>query len=150
MKIRRHDTQWAAQCAVAYELARRGHRFAFTMGNEPAIDLRVTSPHGTSYSAQIKGQQGKASAGCSDWYIRCPAPDDPTLFFFVAVPTDHEGTTCAPRIAIMTAAEVKEAMDEYKAARRARGTSGAKWVDCIRWTDTNTERHRERWKKLPA
>jgi hypothetical protein len=54
MKIRPHDTQWAAQCVVAYELARRGHRFAFTMGNEPAIDLRVTSPGGTSYNVQVK------------------------------------------------------------------------------------------------
>jgi hypothetical protein len=138
MKIRPHDTQWAAQWAVGYELARRGHGVSFTYGNEPAVDARVTSPGQFSYCVQVKGQQGKTSTGRSDWYIKCPTPkDDATLFFFVAVPTDQEKAACAPRIAIMTAAEVRAVIHTPNGQ-----------TPYIRWRDTVP--HLEQWGKLPA
>jgi hypothetical protein len=42
---RGHQTQWAAQCAVASELCKRGYEVSFTMGNTaPVADLMVVSP----------------------------------------------------------------------------------------------------------
>jgi hypothetical protein len=42
---RGHQTQWAAQFAVASELCKRGYEVSFTMGNTaPVADLMVVSP----------------------------------------------------------------------------------------------------------
>lgn len=42
---RGHQTQWAAQFAVASELCKRGYEVSFTMGNAaPIADLMVVSP----------------------------------------------------------------------------------------------------------
>jgi hypothetical protein len=42
---RGHQTQWAAQFAVASELCKRGYEVSFTMGNStPLADLMVVSP----------------------------------------------------------------------------------------------------------
>jgi hypothetical protein len=42
---RRHQTQWAAQFAVASELCKQGYEVAFTSGNAtPIADLMVVSP----------------------------------------------------------------------------------------------------------
>ena len=42
---RGHQTQWAAQFAVASELCKRGYEVSFTMGNAaPVADLMVVSP----------------------------------------------------------------------------------------------------------
>jgi hypothetical protein len=44
---RGHQTQWAAQFAVASELCKRGYEVSFTMGNTtPIADLMVVSPVG--------------------------------------------------------------------------------------------------------
>lgn len=41
---RGHQTQWAAQFAVASELCKRGYEVSFTMGNAtPVADLMVVS-----------------------------------------------------------------------------------------------------------
>jgi hypothetical protein len=45
--VRGHQTQWAAQFAVASELCKRGYEVSFTMGNTtPIADLMVVSPIG--------------------------------------------------------------------------------------------------------
>ncbi|MGD1097977.1 MAG: hypothetical protein ABSB35_39065 [Bryobacteraceae bacterium] len=42
---RSHQTQWAAQFAVASELCKRGYEVSFTMGHStPVADLMVVSP----------------------------------------------------------------------------------------------------------
>lgn len=44
-KARGHQTQWAAQFAVASELCKRGYEVAFTSGHTtPVADLMVVSP----------------------------------------------------------------------------------------------------------
>jgi hypothetical protein len=44
-KARGHQTQWAAQFAVASELCKRGYEVAFTSGHTtPIADLMVVSP----------------------------------------------------------------------------------------------------------
>jgi hypothetical protein len=41
----RHQTQWAAQFAVASELCKRGYEVSFTLGNNTSLaDLMVVSP----------------------------------------------------------------------------------------------------------
>jgi hypothetical protein len=147
-QIARHDTQWAAQCASAYELARRGYRFAFTLGNEPRSDLRVTSPGGVHFEVQVKGQQRAMARAGSDWYIQEPPPDDPILYMLVAVPTDHRDKVHAPRIFIMTGNEIRQAMHAYLEDRRRRGTSPERWQPAIRWKDA--EPYQDHWQRLPA
>jgi hypothetical protein len=51
-----HQTQWAAQFAVASELCKRGYQVALTLGNHPTIDLMVVSPNGKPFLVDVKGQ----------------------------------------------------------------------------------------------
>ena len=57
MALRRssHQTQWAAQFAVASELCRRGYEVAFTTGNHPCVDLMVYSPNRVPFAVDVKG-----------------------------------------------------------------------------------------------
>ena len=50
-----HQTQWAAQFAVASELCKRGYQVALTLGNHPAVDLMVQSPKGVQFTIDVKG-----------------------------------------------------------------------------------------------
>lgn len=50
-----HQTQWAAQFAVASELCKRGYQVALTLGNHPAVDLMVQSPKGIQFTIDAKG-----------------------------------------------------------------------------------------------
>jgi len=50
-----HQTQWAAQFAVASELCNRGCQVALTLGNHPMIDIMVKSPRGRSFHVDVKG-----------------------------------------------------------------------------------------------
>lgn len=54
-----HQTQWAAQLAVASERCRRGHQVALTLGNHPMVDLMVVSPKGKTFLVDVKGQYKK-------------------------------------------------------------------------------------------
>ena len=57
----RHQTQWAAQFAVASELCKRGYEVAFTLGNTtPLADLMVISPEEhRSFLIDVKGLAGR-------------------------------------------------------------------------------------------
>ena len=54
---RGHQTQWAAQFAVASELCKRGYEVSFTMGKTtPVADLMVVSPVGREmFLIDVKG-----------------------------------------------------------------------------------------------
>ena len=53
---RGHQTQWAAQFAVASELCKRDYEVSFTMGNAaPLADLMVVSPKGAMFLIDVKG-----------------------------------------------------------------------------------------------
>lgn len=54
---RAHQTQWAAQFAVASELCKRGYEVSFTMGDTtPVADLMVVSPKtGGMFLVDVKG-----------------------------------------------------------------------------------------------
>ena len=55
-----HQTQWAAQFAVASELCKRGYEVAFTLGhNTPLADLMVISPRKKPFLIDVKGLSEK-------------------------------------------------------------------------------------------
>jgi hypothetical protein len=56
-RARSHQTQWAAQFAVASELCKRGYEVALTMGHTtPIADLMVVSPVGKKmFLVDVKG-----------------------------------------------------------------------------------------------
>jgi hypothetical protein len=99
---RNHQTQWAAQFAVASELCRRGHQVAFTMGNHPKIDLMVLSPKGTPYVIDVKGQYKT-----NFWPVkpREKRDGDGLLFYvFAFVPDPKEGAWSTSMYAAATIA----------------------------------------------
>jgi hypothetical protein len=92
MKQRRsvHQTQWAAQFAVASELCKRGYQVALTLGNHPTIDLMVVSPSGRQFLIDVKGLykpnfwQVTRKPDRSDlFYVFAFVPDDESNQFFI-------------------------------------------------------------------
>lgn len=77
-----HQTQWAAQFAVASELCKRGYEVALTMGNHPTKDLMVSSPGGVSFGIDVKGLYKR-----NFWAVR-KKPERADIFYvFAFVPT---------------------------------------------------------------
>src|ERR1700761_1492588 len=83
-KARGHQTQWAAQFAVASELCKRGYEVAFTSGHTtPIADLMVVSPDTkTMFLVDVKGLYKT-----NPWVIK-RKPIRKNLFYILAfVPT---------------------------------------------------------------
>jgi len=85
-----HQTQWAAQFAVASELCKRGYEVAFTMGNHPTVDLMVISPSGIQFLVDVKGQYRPNFWPVSQkkkrdrlFYVLAFVPDDGKNQFFI-------------------------------------------------------------------
>jgi hypothetical protein len=78
-----HQTQWAAQFAVASELCKRGYQVALTLGNHPLIDLMVISPNGVLFLVDVKGQYKP-----NFWPIR-PKKTTDKLFYVLALVPDN-------------------------------------------------------------
>ena len=110
-----HQTQWAAQFAVASELCKRGYEVALTMGNHPIVDLMVTSPKGMPFVIDVKGQYRK-----NPWPV---SPKEPRakLFYVLAFVPDNESN----EFFILTQGQVNRAIQaNWKRAigrRRAKG-----------------------------
>jgi hypothetical protein len=79
-KQRGHQTQWAAQFAVASELCKRGYEVSFTMGNTaPVADLMVVSPiQREMFLIDVKGLYR-----ANPWIIK-RKPARATLFYVLA------------------------------------------------------------------
>ena len=113
-----HQTQWAAQFAVASELCKRGYQVALTMGNHPAVDLMVISPNGISFQIDVKGQYKP-----NFWPVH-PKETSGTLFYVLAlVPENAEN-----RFFILTQKQVNEGIRvdlEYgRKLRKEKGLTG--------------------------
>jgi hypothetical protein len=83
---RGHQTQWAAQFAVASELCKRGYEVAFTSGHTtPIADLMIVSPvRKTMFLVDVKGLYRM-----NPWVIK-RKPTRSNLFYILAfVPTDQ-------------------------------------------------------------
>lgn len=104
-----HQTQWAAQFAVASELCKRGYQVALTLGNHPAVDLMVQSPNGTKFTVDVKGLQGR-----NPWVVRAKSLQDGLFYIFAFVPTG-----AANRFHIATQKEVNAALKaKYEVDRK--------------------------------
>lgn len=80
-----HQTQWAAQFAVASELCKRGYQVALTLGNHPAVDLMVQSPKGAQFIVDVKGLYAP-----NFWVVREKETKDRLFYVFAFVPTGTE------------------------------------------------------------
>jgi len=83
---RGHQTQWAAQFAVASELCKRGYEVAFTSGHTtPIADLMAVSPvHKAMFLVDVKGLYR-----VNPWLIK-RKPTRANLFYVLAfVPRDE-------------------------------------------------------------
>lgn len=77
---RGHQTQWAAQFAVASELCKRGYEVAFTSGHTtPVADMMVVSPRDKKmFLVDVKGLYRK-----NPWLIKRKVSRD-NLFYVLA------------------------------------------------------------------
>jgi hypothetical protein len=113
-----HQTQWAAQFAVASELCKRGYEVALTMGNHPAVDLMVVSPNGIPFLVDVKGQYKP-----NFWPVRPKGKRD-KLFYVLAFVPNGGGN----QFFILTQDRVNEGirddLERAKALRKAKGRRG--------------------------
>ncbi len=134
---KRHQTQWAAQFAVASELCKRGHEVAFTQGNHtPLADLMCISPvTKTMYLVDVKGLSSRTA-----WLVK-EKPARALLFYVLAfVPKDG-----ANRFFVVPQAEIGRLLAEYRASGikyDPRHPSGFNW--------TQPAAFEGRWETLPA
>jgi len=131
---RKHQTQWAAQFAVASELCKRGYEVAFTMGNHPEADLMVLSQNKAAFVIDVKGLYKRnpfvisAKASRSDlYYVLAFVPDGGQNEFFILSQEEVRRTSKA----------------ELKRLRRSKDYSipGLSWL-CV-------QRFKDKWDTLP-
>ena len=111
MKTRRssHQTQWAAQYAVASELCRRGYQVALTLGNHPNTDIMVVSPKGTQFLVDVKGQYAE-----NPWPVSPKQTVGGSLFYvFAFVPDPSKGQ---PRFTVLSQDEVNKHLEANTSA----------------------------------
>jgi hypothetical protein len=82
---RGHQTQWAAQFAVASELCKRGYEVSFTMGNTaPVADLMVVSPvKREMFLVDVKGMHR-----VNPWIVKRKAPRAMLFYVLAYVPAN--------------------------------------------------------------
>src|SRR6185312_752096 len=85
-KARSHQTQWAAQFAVASELCKRGYEVAFTSGHTtPIADLMVISPISKEmFLVDVKGLYRM-----NPWLIKQKPPRTNLFYILAYVPADE-------------------------------------------------------------
>jgi hypothetical protein len=86
IKARGHQTQWAAQFAVASELCKRGYEVAFTSGHTtPVADLMVVSPTNKKmFLVDVKGLYRM-----DPWLIKRKSQRDNLFYVLAYVPADE-------------------------------------------------------------
>lgn len=139
-----HQTQWAAQFAVASELCKKGYEVALTTGNHPTADIMVYSPGGKAFVIDVKGQYKR------NWWVVREKPEREDAFYvFASVPD-----TGSNRFFVLTQAEVNKGIRDEFDNVRARATAKGKPTDkaeafpCVsfKWAEV----FEDRWDKLPA
>ncbi len=137
-----HQTQWAAQFAVASELCKNGYEVALTMGNHPSVDLMVIGPHGSRFGIDVKGLYKK-----NWWTVSPKALKEQLYYVFAFVPQGNSN-----QFFILSQDEVNASIVEESSA--ARGRAEAKGAVSkfdqfpgISWKAA--EAHYDKWCKLP-
>jgi len=140
-----HQTQWAAQFAVASELCKRGYQVALTLGNHPMIDLMVVSPKGIHFVVDVKGLH----KGPNFWRMREKKPKRQLFYVFALVPSNTEKPN---QFFILTQSQANEGVRtdwrDAVARRNAKGRSGDP-ADVTGVTWKYAEHHNGGWDVLP-
>jgi len=110
-KGRGHQTQWAAQFAVASELCKRGYEVAFTMGNAtPLADLMIVSPkRKQTFLVDVKGLYRR-----NPWLLKRKPQRNDLYYILAYVPAVAEN-----QFFVMTQAQAN-CLVEYELARLKR------------------------------
>jgi UDP-N-acetylglucosamine:LPS N-acetylglucosamine transferase len=135
--MRGHQTQWAAQFAVAAELCKRGYEVAFTMGHTtPIADLMVVSPirHET-FLIDVKGLYRK-----NPWLIKRKKPRANLYYVLADVPTDEPNA-----FFVLTQAQVSTLI---RTQLRRLGRSADYLVTGFNYSAVS--KYRDGWARLPA
>jgi hypothetical protein len=134
-----HQTQWAAQFAVASELCKRGYEVAFTMGNHPEVDLMVISPKRRSFHVDVKGLYKK------NFWLVSSKPKRTSLFYaFAYVPTGEPN-----RFFIMTQGQVNREIKRDLKRIKAKGLNIDKHIPFLGVKWGTAELYEKRWQVLP-
>jgi len=137
-----HQTQWAAQFAVASELCKRGYEVALTMGNHPLIDLMVISPKGTPFLVDVKGQYKP-----NFWPVRQKKTRDKMFYVLAFVPQDAPN-----QFFILTQDQASEGirvdLEHARTLRKAKGRQGEPG-DFPGIARSFAQRFKDAWKVLP-
>ena len=140
---RTHQTQWAAQFAVASELCKRNYQVALTMGNNPQVDLMVISPRGATFVVDVKGLYKP------NYWLISPKPNRKGLFYVLAFVPNNK----LNQFFVLTQREVNRKISSHtrhvKRERLKKGGSiekigrfpGLPWVF--------VEKFEGKWDKLP-
>lgn len=132
----KHQTQWAAQFAVASELCKRGYDVAFTMGNQtPDADILAIGPTTQqTIKIDVKGQSTK-----NFWRISSKT-EKPGLFYVLALVRLGYET----EFYIMSEADVRREQEAYRVSgvKYDERFSGFNWGTCKPYKDA--------WDRLPA
>ena len=139
-----HQTQWAAQFAVASELCKRGYEVALTMGNHPTTDIMVTSPDGRRFGIDVKGSYKR-----NFWLVK-KKPENVDIFYVLAfVPTGGVN-----RFFVMSQSAVNEAIEvEFARGRKVAAEQGRSDEKVEQWPGVQwgiAEAHEDLWETLPS
>jgi hypothetical protein len=131
-----HQSQWAAQFAVASELCKRGYEVSFTMGNStPLADLMVVSPKlKQMFLVDVKGLYRR-----NPWIIKGKSVRASLFYVLAYVPTGEPN-----QFSVMTQAQAHEHIHE-ELVRLERPDSYP--VTGISWSQALG--HRDAWDVLP-
>lgn len=138
-----HQTQWAAQFAVASELCKRGCQVALTMGNHPAVDLMVVSPQQMPFSVDVKGLYKR-----NFWAVK--AKDSrPGLFYIFAYVPDHASNQffIADQQTVNRLIQEQFAHTEANRLKAGKPPEGSDRFPCISWDALRP--HKDKWNVLP-
>src|ERR1700691_6165194 len=130
-----HQTQWAAQFAVASELCKRNYQVALSLGNQPGFDLMVMSPNADTFPVEVKGLYKR-----SYWRMEKKKLHPKLFYVFAFVPDGDERN----RFFVMTQKTVDRFIDQH----RKEGGNSPKHVSGIQWPIV--EKYENRWDILPG
>ncbi len=98
---KREISQWSGQFFAAGELARRGYRVSFSLGNAPSTDLTAVSAKGYQFKVEVKTVRKYGNS----WLVK-RVPRDSDLYYMLVVSRPKEDFP-PPMFWILSAREVK-------------------------------------------
>lgn len=134
--MKRHQTQWAAQFAVASELCKRGYEVSFTLGNNtPVADLMVISPgkKKEQFLIDVKGL-----AAMNYWQISRKPPRDNLFYVLAFVPKGEPNQffiLTQQQVGTYISEEFARTNPELQKQGESAVRLGVRWIDSLKHAD---------------